>query len=253
VGVGICILLTLRMPRREAPAVVMQVLTAYAIAATVVMFLDGKNWFYHRIPGTVAVMLALAFWLGHGMLRARASGFTWNRGRVALFALAMLPLFLNAERTSARLYDRLVLAVEPELSTEVKVEALIRREKAKTYVAFSEWIGLGFPVVNNTGVTWASRFDSMWALRGELWRSAQDGRPPAEYPIHQWVARDFVNGCPDIVVVDGREAINYPAVLERSDATFAAAWEKYHQIAAFDGLKIFRRQGEGCGAPSPAQ
>lgn len=253
-GVGVCMALTLRMERRTAPAVVMQVLTAYAIAATVVMFLDGKNWFYHRIPGTVAVMLALFFWLGHSLLEARQKGLGWDGRRMGLAALAALPLFLYAEKTSARLYERLVLAVEPELSTEVKLERLIRREKAKTYVAFSEWIGLGFPVVNNTGVTWASRFDSMWALRGELWRSAQDGRPPAEYPIHQWVARDFINGCPDLVVVDGREAINYPAVLERGDAAFARAWAQYSQIAAFDGLKVFRRQGEGCmgGQPEPA-
>ena len=58
-----------------------------------------------------------------------------------------------------RLEPQIALAVQPEQNTVAKLEQLIRQQKARSYIAFSEWIALGFPVVNNTGVGWASRFD----------------------------------------------------------------------------------------------
>ena len=107
--------------------------------------------------------------------------------------------------------------------------------------------------MNNTGVTWASRFDSMWALKGELWRARQDGAMPKAWPIRRWITRDFVANCPDLAVVDTREGINYVAVLSASDPAFAEAWSRYHQIAAFDGLRVLRRDAAGCTAPPPRQ
>ena len=226
-------------------------LTAFGIAATVVFVLQGKNWFYHRLPATTATVMALVLWVAAAMPRhpiAALAGLT----RDHLRRFAPLPLVAVAIAAFAIAdYDRLrpwvEAAVEPELSTEVKLERLIRREKAKTYIAFSEWIALGFPVVNNTGVTWASRFDSMWALKGEIWRARQDGTAPKEYPIRRWVALDFVANCPDIAVVDTREGTNYVSILAASDRNFAEAWSRYHQIAAFDGLRILKRDATGCG------
>ena len=253
-GLGACIVLTLQSPRDSAAFSVMAVLTGFAAAATLVMFLDGKNWFYHRIPAMVTAVLALLFWCAEtalarsadiGLARARIGR---DRLRMALMALAVIPLTFYAAKTSQRMYERLVLAVEPDTSTEVRLERLIRRENVRSYMAFSEWIGLGFPVINDTNVTWASRFDSMWALRGELWRSRMDGKAPAEWPIRRWVVQDFMAGCPDLVVVDRRgESMNYPAILEQADPAFADVWSRYRQIAIVDGLQVYRRQGEGCG------
>jgi hypothetical protein len=107
-------------------------------------------------------------------------------------------------------------------------------------------------VVNNTGVIWASRFDSMWALKGELWRARQDGRAPQQWPIRRWVARDFVTGCPDLVVVDARGGvINYVSVLIASDPTFARVWTKYRQIAQFNGLRVLKRDSADCSILTP--
>jgi MFS family permease len=233
-------------------------LTAFAVAATVVFVLQGKSWFYHRLPATSATVLALFLWIASVLppdftiaLRNVLTGFK----RAHLKRLAPAPLVLGALALFALAdYERLrpwvEAAVEPTLSTEVKLERLIRKEKAKTYIAFSEWIALGFPVVNNTGVTWASRFDSMWALKGEIWRAKQDGAAPREYPIRRWVAKDFVANCPDLAVVDTREGINYVSVLIASGSDFAAAWSRYHQIAAFDGLRVLKRDGDGCTPPA---
>jgi hypothetical protein len=225
------------------------VLLLFAVTTAVVCVLDGKNWFYHRLPATVATVLALLCWAA-SVLVNRAD---WPRARSPrlwvplMLACAAVGVFAVA--SVQRLEPEVELAVTPEHNTVERLEALIRREKAKRYIAFSEWIALGFPVVNNTGVVWTSRFDSMWALKGELWRVRFDPAAAKEWPIRRWVAHDFVAGCPDLAVVDQRGGMNYVAVLSASDAGFARAWSRYRLIDSFDGLEIYRRGAAGCTDP----
>ncbi len=223
------------------------ILTTFAVGATVVYVLQGKDWFYHTIPAAMTTVLALLLWAVEILPLARLPVLALSvRRLVPCAALAGVALFAFAATGLDRMRPWIQEAVEPELSTEVRLEKIIKRENARTYIAFSEWIGLGFPVVNNTGVVWTSRFDSMWALRGELWRARQDGRPPKDWPIRRWIAHDFVHGCPDIAVVDARGGINFVAILVASDAAFAQAWTHYHQIAMFNGLRVLKRQGPTC-------
>ncbi len=225
------------------------VLALYSAAAALVSVMDGKDWFYHRLPAMIAIALALAVWLGTELPR------TWHAGGRALTpaALAGVVCFAFTAAAAQRIMPRLELAFDPEVSTEAKLQRLIKKERANSYVAFSEWIALGFPVVNETEVTWASRFDSMWALKGELWRAQFDPDTSREWPVRHWVARDFVAGCPDVVVADARGGPNYIGVLSASNAAFARAWKGYRQIAAFDGLIVYRRQAAGCGEVPPAE
>jgi hypothetical protein len=223
------------------------ILTSFAVGSAVVYLLQGKDWFYHTIPAATTIVLALLLWIVEILPQSRipALALPWRLTAPAA-ALAGVALLAFATTGLDRMLPWIEEAVEPELSTEVRLEKIIKRENARTYIAFSEWIGLGFPVVNNTGVVWTSRFDSMWALRGELWRARQDGRAPADWPIRRWIARDFVNGCPDIAVVDARGGINFVAILVASDAAFAHAWTHYQQIASFNGLRVLKRQGPVC-------
>lgn len=228
-------------------------LVAFAVACTVLFVMQGKDWFYHRLPATTATVLALILWLSvviaaqSGRLAGAAGRITWTRLGLPV-ALGTAALVAFGVANVQRIRPWVEAAAEPSLSTEVKLVKLIKREKARTYIAFSEWIALGFPVVNDSGVSWASRFDSMWALKGEIWKTRQDGRPPKEWPIRRWVARDFVAGCPDIAVVDTREGTNYIAVLVSSDEEFARAWSHYREIAFFDGLRVFKREELGCAS-----
>jgi hypothetical protein len=221
------------------------VLLLFAVTTTVVCVLDGKNWFYHRLPATVAIVLALLC-LAASVLVNRAR---WPSMWVPLL-VAGAAVGVFAVASVQRLEPQVELAVTPERNTVDRLEALIRREKARRYIAFSEWIALGFPVVNNTGVVWTSRFDSMWALKGELWRVRFDPAAAKEWPILHWVAHDFVAGCPDLAVVDRRGGVNYVSVLSASDAAFARAWSRYRRIDAFDGLEIYRRDAAGCTEPT---
>jgi hypothetical protein len=245
-GQAVAIVLWWTRRRRAPEGSLMLTLVVFAIASTVICFIDGKDWFYHRLPATVATVLALLCWASSALLHRRDE----RRGRLlsVLSGAVVVVVFLVA--AFQRLEPQVISAVEPERGTVAKLEQLIRQQKARTYIAFSEWIALGFPVVNSTGVVWASRFDSMWALKGELWRVRFDAAGAKAWPIRRWVAHDFIVGCPDIAVVDTREGVvNYVAVLSASDPAFARVWSRYRQIAAFDGLVVYRRAATGCTDP----
>ena len=253
-GVAVLAILAVRaaLVRGEQRAL-LGVLALYAAGAALVCFMDGKDWYYHRLPAIIAVALAIALWLVTEAPRLWRSG--WQMGwRLALpLGLAGLVGLVFTAAAAQRITPRLELAFDPEVSTEARLQRILKKEKANTYIAFSEWIALGFPVVNDAEVTWASRFDSMWALKGELWRAQSDPESVRNWPVRQWVARDFVAGCPDVVVADARVGgPNYIGILSASDAAFARAWEGYRQIAAFDGLIVYRRQASGCGEVPPA-
>lgn len=218
---------------------VMLVLLLFAATSTVVCFADGKDWYYHRIPATVSTVLALLLW-GAAEIRQR-NGLL----RPPLLA-AMLMVCVFCGMSVVQLQPEFQNAVEPRHSVVERLEDIIRAEHAHSYIALSEWIALGFPVVNNTGVTWASRFDSMWALRGEAWRKQFDQAAAKEWPIARWVAHDFIAGCPDIAVVDTQAPMDYIEVLRSADPAFARVWGRYKPIAAFHGLVVYRRALAGC-------
>jgi hypothetical protein len=250
-------LLLWRMRRRRMPeANLMLTLVVFAVTSTAICFMDGKDWFYHRLPATVATLLALLCWAASVLLYRPASHRPVSHRRAspriayAPVVLAGVGVVVFLVAAFQRLEPQVALAVQPDQTTVMKLERLIRQQKARTYIAFSEWIALGFPVVNNTGVAWASRFDSMWALKGELWRAHFDAAAAKEWPVRRWVAHDFILGCPDIAVVDRREGVvNYVGVLSASDPAFARAWSRYRKIAAFDGLEVYRRAATGCIDP----
>jgi len=212
-------------------------LAVFAAGAILVWLLEEKSWFYHRLPASIFTTLALVYWvsvLGRPEIGRRA----------AFLMVIFVPLGLLGVGRAAisRWQEQIEIAAGSRLTAERKLEQVIRSERSRSYIAFSQWIGLGFPVVNNTGVKWSSRFDSMWALVGEVWRCKIDSDARRDWPVHSWVVEDFLAGRPDLAVVDEREGIDYIGTLSAFDTRFKDAWSQYRQIGAFDGLRIFRRQ-----------
>lgn len=226
-------------------------LVLFALASTVVCFIDGKDWYYHRLPATITTILALLLWIASALVHRRSAPMGKPRNTVLPMLLAGAAIATFAVTTFQRLEPDVEAAVQPERSTVMRLEQIVRENHARRYIAFSEWIALGFPVVNNTGVGWTSRFNSMWALKGELWRVKFDPSAEKLFPVRHWVARDFVTGCPDLAVVDLREGVNYIAVLSASDKDFARAWARYRLIDSFDGLEVYKRHESGCVDPPP--
>ncbi|WP_428484528.1 hypothetical protein [Rhodopila sp.] len=214
-------------------------LVIFAATSTVICFVDGKGWYYHRLPATIITMLALLLW--------SISELVHRRRPVRLpFMVAALAIGVFCITSVQRIMPAVEQAVDPKTNTVAHLERIIRAQHARTYLAFSEWLAVGFPVVNSTGVGWASRFDSMWALKGEVWRARFDPAATKQWPVARWVSHDFIAGCPDIAVVDTRQTTNYISVLSAADSAFVRAWSRYRRIAAFDGLVVYRRGKGGC-------
>ena len=233
-------------PIRDERSRLPDVLLVFAVGALAECVLQGKNWFYHQLPAIIAAVLSLCAWTA-----MRLRGGAWRPGWRYLgpSALAVVALCAFGLGAYERLDPQMRIALARRTTTLERLASLVRREHAHSYMAFSDWIGLGFPIVNETGVAWASRFDSMWALDGEMWRAARDGQAPAEWPVRRWVAADFRHGCPDLVVVDRRNPTDYVALLGRVDPEFLRLWRHYVRIASFDGLVVFRRvpAASACG------
>ncbi len=217
----------------------MLTLVVFAATSTVICFVDGKDWYYHRLPATIITVLTLLLWIASELVQRR-SAFRWP------VVLACLAVSVFCATSIIQMEPEAMEAVEPRQTAIDRLEAILKAEHARTYIAFSEWIALGFPVVNETGVAWASRFNSMWALKGEVWRARFDPAVAKEWPIARWVSHDFIAGCPDIAVVDTRETTKYISVLRAADPAFARAWSRYRPIASFDGLVVYRRGKAGC-------
>lgn len=250
---GLALFLWWRDRRTLASASLLMTGMVFAVLSSVICFIDGKDWFYHRLPATVITLLVLLLWAAATIRHRLEEGTQDAAGNRRLpwrgLAIAGIVVALFCVSAVRRLDPEVQQAMEPQSTTVARLETLIRLHHARTYVAFSEWIALGFPVVNNTGVIWASRFDSMWALKGEIWRAHIDPAATREWPITHWVAQDFIAGCPDIAVVDTREGLNYIAVLSASEPSFAHVWSRYKQIVAFDGLQVYVRRKGGCIDP----
>jgi len=215
------------------------ILVMFAVASTLVCFSDRKDWYYHRIPAAISTALSLMVWVADEVGLRK-----WTiKPPLMAAVVALLVLCVSSIR---QWQPEFQAALEPRQTVVERLENIVRTEHARTYMAFSEWLALGFPVVNNTGVKWASRFDSMWALKGEVWRKGFDRAAAREWPIARWVTHDFISSCPDIVVVDTREPLNYINVLSSADPAFARVWTRYKRIAAFDGLIVYKRAMGGC-------
>ncbi len=128
--------------RHRAPeGNLMLTLVVFAITSTAICFMDGKDWFYHRLPATIATILALLCWAASVLVHRRPA----DRRAVLPAAVAGIAFVVFLVAAFQRLEPQVALAVEPEQDTVVKLEHLIRKQKARTYIAFSEWIALGFP------------------------------------------------------------------------------------------------------------
>ena len=240
--------LLLATSRRFAADIKRQgVVILFAAAATLVCIIQGKNWFYHRLPATISAVLGL---LALIHLRLQLEGWRMSWQALVPAMLAALALMVFGQNAYDRLHPQIEQALARDKTMVTRLDAVIEQEHARTYIAFSEWIALGFPVVNETGVAWASRFDSMWPLHNLIGRG--EATP---WPVADWVVADFLRVCPDIAVVDRRGSADYVALLGASHPEFRRAWTLYHPIAAFNGVMVFRnfateadRLVKSCGA-----
>ena len=220
--------------RRELPdGNLVMVLLVFATGAMVSYFLQGRGWVYHRIPATVATVLALCL-----LFTVLPRGFV-ARGAVAAILLAL------AGQAGGRLVPRVSIASGLVPADAHQIAAIARAHGATSLMAFSSTLGRGFPVVELSRTRWSSRFASMWAVRSELLAEQAQGGVEGPSIARRLVVDDFLAACPDIVVTDHDDGLDYPAALSRFDPAFARAWASYRPITGPPrGVEMFLRPAD---------
>ena len=72
-GQAVALLLWWHRRHRVPEGNLMLTLVVFAITSTAICFMDGKDWFYHRLPATIATVLALLCWAASALMHRRAA------------------------------------------------------------------------------------------------------------------------------------------------------------------------------------
>jgi hypothetical protein len=197
---------------------------------------QSKGWDYQLLPTIVTTFLAITQILVSLLERPPAAVLPRRRQLIvwataALVVLAMTPV---------------VRGPSQDLFTDRMLPIVQKYARGGTIAALSSHVWVGFPLVNEAGVQWASRFPTQWLLPGAhvKLRQAAHLEPQKERKlreIEQYVTDatvgDFEQWPPDLVIVDtdnaymGEANFDYLAFFAR-DARFAQLWQPYVKVGA---------------------
>jgi hypothetical protein len=207
------------------------------------VFLQGKGWHYQWYP---AVALAtILFAVAAGALAAR-SRFITAAGAQGIAAFAVILLTM-------RTYVFWTVAAPEQL----EIDALVRRHAdGAAILALSSHLHVGFPLVNETKVRWASRYPTMWQLPAFCNESTAACRSKERVFLDAvWV--DLVSALPALLIVDsvpptpslaGFDYLDY----FRRDSRMATVLSDYRFLKRIGRYRVFLRSDLECG-DSPTQ
>lgn len=230
-------LLALSRSRHHSSAIV----TLVALGAVAIYFIQSKGWAYHRIPGTLYVVLAIA-WVGAEMAEARQS---WLPAAVASLGVGtlLIPALDDGPYESAFARQAATFFTCPA--------------GERSFQIFSSKVSTGFPLANLAQAEPANRAPTLWLFPGATHMLAKTNDPAeqARYRATQRAARDlvlsdFFRARPQIVIVDtsvekthfnGAE-FDYLDYFRRS-RPFAVAWQEYRLQGKIGAYDVYAREG----------
>jgi hypothetical protein len=241
-AIPVLVALTLALPRgsdRDAAFTLLAVAAAF-ISAYLTQF---KGWEYQRIPIYSALCLWWA-WLAvsvfHRQTRGRMSDVVI---RTILLILAVLPLAIPV--IAGPYQPGYTTALAPHL------------RNARSFMALTTNVSVTYPLANMTRAEPTTRYSALWLIPGAVTTLARgdaldsDHRKALEKVLErarQTTIDDFLQGRPDVVIVDARgpnryfdgASFDYLAFFQQ-DPRFRAAWKEYTHIATEEGFEVWRR------------
>jgi hypothetical protein len=219
------------------------VLNIVALCLTLAVYAQGKGFLYHWYP---AVAIA-------GVLYCMIAASVLPKLRT-LLPLRRLDLILAILVSVSCCFVILFWkhAVQPP---PAGVVSLVRRHaEGDAIAALSSYIGAGFPLVNETGVGWASRHPMLWQIPGyyqdEVW--SEGGYHPwasmaeGERDFMRSVVSDIERSRPALLLVDlipptpamaGFDFLEY----FRREPRFAALLARYEFLEQVGRYRVFKR------------
>ena len=241
--------------RRNQPGrALADVFTLAAVSFFLAYVMQMKAWSYQLFPTTASVVLALGAILSggrkHGASPLPASGREYVSRLAAPVAAVMLLTLAGVGILRGGYQSEFVERLAP----------VVRKHAAGSAIyVFSSNLSAGFPLVNVTGVRWASRFPMQWLLPGLVRRRAdlaqQDAavEPEGLREIHRYaldaVVADLIRWSPELIFVDVREDKSYFGGLRfdylayfSKDPRFAQIWSRYELLKDFGTYHLYKRR-----------
>ncbi len=220
---------------------------------------ERKGWDYHWLPVLSAALLLLVVVLVNALRRLgeRPRIATHVAAARSLAFLGIAAVMLGSAGQRARHPAPVGYYAGYPYYLPAMLE-LVERDAGKgPIMVLSTQLQAGFPLVNLTGIGWATRFNSLWPLAG-LYPEVTGQPDPFPYhdpahtsPAEHWLAdayvEDFLRARPTLLIVDrvgpsrAMAHFDYLQYFLR-DPRFAAEFSAhYHLIALFRMYVIFQR------------
>jgi hypothetical protein len=247
-----------RAGRRELWTVLLVAMMASFLAGAV----QQKGWDYHFYPARAFALVLLAVIV---MDVRRPLARPVQRLYAAVAAAAVGVTIVTATAVAlGRMLD-LDPAGRVERARLETLVAAVRRHAPPggSLYAFSYTIESGFPLVNNSGMRWASRFPHLWILES-AYREALRAPGPlrfrpvarmgaAERYLNDAVAEDLARHRPDLLLVlrhardlpeNRHRRLDYLAYFSR-DPRIAAQLGRYRLVEEVDEYRLYARGAPG--------
>jgi hypothetical protein len=224
------------LTRRAGPIHRATDVLALAAAGFIADYLaQSKGWLYHLIPALATVwLMMMSILLCHVGRQTTTAAPAW-KSAMLYGAVAAVSYLLIGPQTVVPYRNTLAEDLLPVVQ---------KQAAGGSIAALTSYLWVGFPLVNEAHVAWASRFPAQWLLPGVIGRLAHPEGLDAStrqklLDIERYnldaVIDDLRNGRPDIVLVDddspyfGPAGFDYLAYFSR-DQRFIELWQSYVRI-----------------------
>ena len=220
--------------RRSAHPALIECLAVVAITLSLAVIVQGKGWHYQWYPATAIAIVLLAL--------AAAS---WSaRLKPSTALIVHLLAFVAVVVLSARSY--LFWSNAPAEQNELR--NVVHDYAENSILVLSSHLPAAFPLVNETEVSWASRYPTFWQIPAFLAESETIAgeRSPQEQQFRDAVVSDFNSARPSLVLVDSLPpaphlaGFDYLHYFER-DPRFRSVMTDYRLLQNTDRFRIYIR------------
>lgn len=218
---------------------IVEVCAIVALMLSAAVFLQDKGWHYQWYPATSLATILLAVTIG---VFGASSRYVTPAGAQGIVALVVV---LLAVRTCS------FWTIDPP--ERQGLEALVRRHAHDgAILSLSSHLHVGFPLVNETKVRWASRYPTMWQLPAFCERATTTEFQSQEQQFRDAVLADLLTAHPALLIVDtvppapALTEFDYLDYFER-DPRLAAALAEYRFLREVGRYRIFGRSNLACG------
>jgi hypothetical protein len=213
-----------------------------ALMLTLGVYLQGKGFLYHWYPPIVIAVALLALSGAELLLR-------WWPDRWFLRPEILLAVIVPLACVNSHLYW------SSEQGREADLEKLVRTHAQGDAIGvLSTFVNGVFPMVNETGVGWASRYSSLWQIPGFYGEGWTPGcyrtievMPEEERAFVESVAADLERSRPALLLVDqlpptpAMKGFDYLAYFAKSPR-FARLLDDYLPLVKVGTYRAFQRK-----------